>query len=132
MSENNLLKATSVLAVVLMSLHVADDIVRGFEDGGPENLAAIPIFVVWLYGTLLLGERRSGLIIMLLGNGMGAFVPVLHFQAAGGVAGRGIAESSGALFWVWTLLALGVCATFAFVLAARALWRSSRPITAST
>jgi hypothetical protein len=36
--------------------------------------------------------------------------------------GSNIANSSGAFFFVWTLIALGVTALFSFILAARGLW----------
>ena len=79
------------------------------------------ILVVWLYGTLVLGERRSGYIIMLLGSIGGLGVLVIHMRGAGLVGGR-IANSSGVFFWVWTLIALGVTSTFSAILSARGLW----------
>ena len=121
MKQSVLLTTASLLTLLFVTLHVADDIVRGFEKGGPSNLLAVPIVVIWLYGTLVLAGRRSGYVIVFLGSLLGAYVPVLHFKAAGGVAGHGIAASSGALFWVWTLLAIGVCAVFSFILSAHAL-----------
>lgn len=131
MKQSNLLKISSLLSVLFMTFHLADDIVRGMEKGEVGNLLAVPIFVTWLYGTLVLAEKRSGYIIMLLGSFLGAFVPVIHFKAAGGVAGGGIAASSGAFFWVWTLVALGVTSVFAFILSAHGLWNSFRPRTSS-
>jgi hypothetical protein len=44
---------------------------------------------------------------------------------AGLVGGR-IVGSSGVFFWVWTLLALGVTATFSVILSARGLWSLQR------
>jgi len=83
------------------------------------------ILVVWLYGTLLLGERRSGHIIMLLGSILGLGVLVVHMRGAGLVGGR-IAHSSGVFFWVWTLIALGVTSTISIILSARGLWGLQR------
>src|SRR3954463_14490160 len=123
MKQSVLLTIASVLTVLLLTLHLADDIVRGFEKGGPSNLLAVPIAVIWLYGALVLAERRSGYVIVLLTSLLGAYVPYLHFKAAGGVVGRGIAASSGALFWVWTLLAIGVLALFSAILSAQELWK---------
>jgi hypothetical protein len=123
MKQSVLLTIMSVLSVLFFSLHLAHDIVRGFEGGGLWNLTAVPILVTWLYGTLVLAERRSGYVIVLLGSLLGAGVPVLHFQAAGGVVGGEIAKFSGAFFWVWTLLALGVCAVFSTILSAHGLWK---------
>jgi hypothetical protein len=126
MKENVMLTIASLLSVLLMTPHLADDIVRGFEPGGLSNLLAVPILVTWLCGTLLLSERRSGYVFGLVFSLLGAFVPVIHFRGAGGVAGGGIAESSGALFWVWTLVALGVSSAFSVILSARGLWRLRR------
>jgi hypothetical protein len=123
MKQSVLLTITSVLTLLLLTLHLADDIVRGFEKGVPSNLLAVPIAVIWLYGTLVLAERRSGYIIVLLGSLLGAYVPVVHFRLAGGAVGRGIATSSGALLWVWTLLAIGVLAVFSVILSAQGLWK---------
>jgi hypothetical protein len=126
MKQSVLLTIVSVLTILFLTLHLADDIVRGFEPGRPSNLFAVPIAVIWLYGTLVLAERRSGYVIILLGSLLGAFVPVIHFQAAAGVAGGRIANSSGAFFFVWTLLAIGVCAVFSFILSAHGLWKLQR------
>ncbi len=125
MKQSAMLTIASVLSILLMTLHLADDIVRGFEEGGPANLLAVPILVVWLYGALVLAERRSGYVIVLLASLLAAYVPVLHFRAPGGVAGGGIAEAGGAFFWVWTLVALGVSSVFSVILAAQGLWRLS-------
>ncbi len=126
MKQSVLLTIASSLSILLFSLHVADDIVRGFEKGELWNLSAVLIFATWLYATLVLAGRRSGYIIVLLASLLGVAPPVLHFNAAGGVAGGEIATSSGALFWVWTLLALGVCAVFSVILSAHGLWKLQR------
>jgi hypothetical protein len=126
MKQNVMLTTSSLLSILFMTLHLADDIVRGFEKGGPWNLLAVPILVTWLYGTLVLAERRSGYVIVFLASLLGAFVPVIHFQAAGGIAGGEIAKAGGAFFWVWTLLALGVSGAFSAILSAQGLWRLQR------
>lgn len=126
MKNNLLLTVASLLSILLLTFHLADDIVRGFEKGGLSNLIAVPITVLWLYGTLVLAERRSGYVIVLLGSLLGAFVPVVHFRAAAGVAGGRIANSSGAFFFVWTLLAIGVCSVFSIILSAHGLWKLRR------
>jgi hypothetical protein len=79
------------------------------------------MLVVWLYGTVVLAERRSGYIIILLGSILGSGVPVVHMIGKGLVGGR-IANSSGIFFWVWTLMTLQVTAIFSLILSARALW----------
>jgi hypothetical protein len=115
------LTITSLLSILFTAFHLADDIVRGIEPGGVNILVGVLILVVWLYGTLVLAERRSGHVILLLGSLGGSAVPVIHMMGAGLVGGR-IANSSGVFFWVWTLIALGVTATFSVILSARGLW----------
>jgi hypothetical protein len=121
MKDSLKLTITSLLAILLMSFHIADDIVRGFEPGGFKNIQTILTIFVSFYGTLALRGRRSGYIIMLLGSMLGCLVSVAHMRGAGLVGGR-IANSSGKFFWVWTVLALGVTALFSVVLSARGLW----------
>jgi hypothetical protein len=123
MKQSVILTVASMLMIILSSLHLADDIVLGFEKGRPSDLVVVPMMVLLLYGTLVLAERRSGYVIILLGSLLGAYVPVLHFSGAAGVAGGRVANSSGAFFFVWTLLALGVCAVFSAILSAHGLWK---------
>jgi hypothetical protein len=115
-----MLTIASLLSILFLTFHLADDIVRGMEPGTLSNLTAVPILVVWLYGTLVLPERRSGYVIILLGSLLGLVVPIIHMKGAG--VGGAIAKSSGAFFFVWTLLALGVTALFSVILSARGLW----------
>jgi len=115
------LTITSLLSILLFAFHWADDVVRGISPGGVSGLFGVLILVVWLYATLVLGERRSAYVIMLLGSLGGLGVLVLHMRGAGLVGGR-IANSSGVFFWVWTLIALGVTSTFSAILSARGLW----------
>ena len=123
MKESTILTITSLLTILLASFHVTDDIARGLEPARPSNLVLVPILVVWLYASLLLAERRSGYVILLLGSLLGALIPVLHFQ--GKRIGE-IAASSGGFFFIWTLLATGVTALFSAVLSVRGLWRLRR------
>ena len=123
------LTVTSVLSILLFTFHFADDIVRGIEPGGVGNYNGVLILGVWLYATLMLGERRWAHVIVLVGSIGGAGVPYLHMMGSG-LVGPGIVNSGGVLFfWVWTLLALGVTASVSVVLAARGLWslRRRRP-----
>jgi hypothetical protein len=121
MKDTATLSITSLLSIVLFAFHWADDIVRGFATGGVYGLGGTLILVVWLYGTLVLAERRLGHVIMLLGSIGGLGVLIFHMSGAGLVGGR-IAHSSGILFWVWTLIALGVTSTISIILSARGLW----------
>ena len=120
MKSSVMLTVTSLLSILLLSLHIAEDIVLGFARGGLENLFGIAILVIYLCGTLLLSHRRSGPIIVLLGSLLAAGVPVIHMTGAG----VGVKRSAGAFFFVWTLYALGVSGTFGVILSARALRRA--------
>ncbi len=121
MKRNVTLTITSLLAMLFFVFHWADDIVREFAPRRVSGLGGVLILVVWLYGTLVLADRRSGHVIMLLGS-LGALgVLALHMSGAGLVGGR-IVNSSGIFFWVWTLLALGVTGAFSAILSALGLW----------
>ena len=78
----------------------------------------------------MLGGRRAGYIIIFLGSALALVVPVLHMKGARGVIGGDIGTSSQAFLFVWTILALGITATFSVILSASALlslpWRRSR------
>ena len=80
MKHNLTLIITSALSILLVTFHLTDDIVRGMEPGKLLDLIAVPILVVWLYGTLVLAERRSGYVIILLGSLLGLVVPVVHMM----------------------------------------------------
>jgi hypothetical protein len=123
MKHNVMLTIASLLSILFSTFHLTDDIIRGMEKGGASNLVAVPILVVWLYGTLVLAERRSGYIIILLGSLLASGMPVIHMRGAGVGA---IAKSSGAFFFVWTLLALGVTGLFSVILSVRGLWSLQR------
>jgi hypothetical protein len=129
MKHNVLLIITSLLSILFFTFHLAGDIVRGFEKGGLSNLTAVPIFAVWLYGTLVLAERRSGYVIILLGSLLSLAVPILHMKGKGIGVASGIANSSGGFFFVWTIIVLGVTALFSVILSVRGLWsmKKSQP-----
>ncbi|MFN2548350.1 MAG: hypothetical protein ABR567_13035 [Myxococcales bacterium] len=122
MNQKVTLIITSLLSMLLLTFHLADDITRGFEKGGLSNLTAVPIVVVWLCGTLVLAERRSGYVIILLASLLGLAVPVIHMKGKG--IGE-IARSSGGFFFAWTILAIGVTALFSVILCVLGLWRTS-------
>ena len=127
MKPSIMLSVTSRVSIVLLSLHIAEDIVLGFANGGLTNLVGIGILVVYLCGTLLLNDRRSGLVIVLLGSIIAAGMPVIHMTGAG----LGVKRSAGAFFFVWTLYALGVTGAFGVILTLRAL-RGARALQSPT
>ena len=125
MKHDTTLTITSTLAPILFALHWADEITRGMEKAQVANLPGVAIIVVWLIGPLVLGPRRSGYIIMLIGGILGLGVLVLH-MTGGGLTGGRIANTSGIFFWVLTALALGVTSALSAILAAKGLWSLRR------
>jgi hypothetical protein len=120
--NNVMLTIASLLSILLMSFHHADDVVRGMAPGKFSNLIPIVFLAVWLYGTsLALAKRRAGYVIILVLSILGSGIPVLHMTGSGLVGGD-IANSSGAFFFVWTLIAFGVTTLFSVILSARELW----------
>lgn len=119
MRRNAILVIASLLSILLMSIHMADDIVRGMEPGTLFDLVIVPILAVWLYAALVLIERRSGLVIILVESLLALVVPVIHMKGAG--VGGAIARSSGGFFFIWILIGLAVAALFSAMLAARGL-----------
>ena len=124
MKQTVMLTIASLLSILLLTLHITDDIVRGISKAEPSNTALL-VLVVFLYGTLVLAERRSGHVIMLLVGLFAAAMPVLHMR---GAHYGEIARSSGGFFFVWTLWALGGLGGLTFVLSVQGLW-SLRPPT---
>ena len=118
MKHNNLLTIASLLSILLLTLHITDDIVRGISRAQPSNIA-LAVLVVLLYGTLVLAERRPGYVIMLLVGLFAAGMPVIHMR---GAHYGDIAKSTGGFFFVWTLWTLGGLGGLTFILAARGLW----------
>jgi H+/gluconate symporter-like permease len=125
MKQNLTLPITSLLAILFMTLHLTSDVLRaraGTPEAGGSTLIAVPILVVWLYGTLVLAGRRSGHVIMLVGSLLAVVVPVVHVMPAGGVFHGVLAKSNGDFVFVWTLHALALTGMFSLVLAVRGLW----------
>src|SRR5919205_865775 len=114
MKNSVMLTITSLLSILLLTLHVTDDIVRGISKAEPAN-TALAVLVLLLYGTLVLGERRSGHVIMLLVGLFAAGMPVIHMR---GAHYSEIARSTGGFFFVWTLWALGAVGGVTVILSA--------------
>jgi hypothetical protein len=93
--QNAILVVTSLFSILLLTLHITDDIVRGISKAESSNTALI-VLVVLLYGTLVLAERRSGHVIMLLVGLFAAVMPVMHMR---GAHYGEIAKSTGGFFF---------------------------------
>ena len=131
MKQTDMLTTASLLTILFMTFHLTGDILFRMAPAGLVNLFVVFIFVVQLYGTLVLGGRRAGYIIIFLGSVLGLVIPVVHMKGTRGVIGGDIGNSGQAFFFVWILLALGITSAFSIILSARALlslpWRRSRP-----
>ena len=126
MKKSILLTISSLLSVLFLSFHHADDVTRGFAPGKFSNLVPIFVFAFWLWvTTLVLAERRAGYILILILTLLTSGVPVIHMTGAGMAGGR-IANSHGAFFFVWTLIMIGAINLFCVLLAAQELWRLRR------
>jgi len=118
MKQLDLLSWTSVLSVILLALHISQDIVFGFDRAGLNHLTGVAILLVVLCGAVLLRERLLGKVIMLLGGAMALGMLPLHMR--NGMHPEFL-EKSGALFFVWNLYVLGVLGAFTVILAVLAL-----------
>ena len=121
MKESVMLTIASLLSLLLLTLHITDDIVRGISKAESSN-TALAVLVMLLYGTLVLAERRSGYIITLLGGLFALLVPLAHMRGKGVGVTSSLAHSSGHFFFVWTLFAIGVTGLFSVILSAQELW----------
>ena len=118
MKQNHLLSVISILSVPLLALHISQDIVFGLDRAGLNHLVGVAILLVIVCGAVLLRERASGEVIMLLGGLMAAGMLPLHMR--NGLRPEFL-EKSGALLFIWTLYVLGVAGAFSVILAVRAL-----------
>lgn len=118
MKHNDLLSWTSIISVLLLALHISQDIVFGFDRAGLNHLVGVAILLVVVCGAVLLRERVSGKVIMLLGGVVAVGMLPLHMRH--GMRPEFLAKS-GALLFIWTLYVLGVIGALSVILAIQAL-----------
>jgi hypothetical protein len=121
-AENVQLKVASLLGILLFTIHLTDDIIRGMSPGTLMDVNGILIMVLWLYGTLMLAGRRSGYILTLLGGLFAFAMPLIHMRGLGVGVGTKTAEYAAGFRFIWVLLAIGVTGAFSFLLSVRGLW----------
>lgn len=114
MKPSAMLTIASLLSLLLIMFHLTGDVLLQ-ADGAVKFPIPVIVFVVWLYGTLMLSDRLSGYIIMLLGGLIAAAMIVVHSRS-------GVVHKSGGFFFVWTLFALSATGWFTAILSARGLW----------
>jgi hypothetical protein len=124
MKHSTMLTIASLLTILFLIFHMTDDFLRegGLAMRGTWNLIAVLILFVLLYGALVLAERKSGYIIMLIGGLAGLGMPIIHMALARNVIANELARARGDYLFVWMLLALGVTGLFSLVLSVRCLW----------
>jgi hypothetical protein len=114
MKPSVMLTVASLLSLLLVTLHLTDDVLLQAE-GAVKYPIPVLIFAVWLYGTLMLSDRVPGYVIMLLGGLVAAGMIVLHSKG-------GVVHKDGGFFFVWTMFALSATGWFTVILSARGLW----------
>ena len=105
MKQRDLLTVLSVLAIVLVAMHIADDYVHGFDRNVVNNPYGMLILAVWSSGVLLVRDRLIGRIVILLGGLLAIVVPIMHLNGRG--YGDEFLKTEGALRFIWTLYMLG-------------------------
>lgn len=118
MKHNVALTVASLLSLLFLMFHLTHDVIRQAE-GSVTYPIPVFVFALWLYGTLMLSDRASGYVIMLLGGLFGAAMIIVHSK--GIVVGK-----SGGFFFVWTLFALSTTGWVTMILSARGLWTRIR------
>jgi hypothetical protein len=114
------LTIVSLLTIILLPFHIAGDVALGLDKGGSGVVfIGLPVLLAVACGTLLLGERRSGHIIMFVGGLVALGMPIIHRNNGFTPV---IGKSPGGLFFIWILMALGVTGGLAMILSARGLW----------
>src|ERR1035437_3758411 len=83
MKQNSMLTIASLVSLLLLTLHLTDDVVRGMFPGGIAILYAALVAGALLYAMLVLAERRSGQVIMLIVSLIAVAMPVLHTRGGG-------------------------------------------------
>jgi hypothetical protein len=118
--KRNTLTIASLLSIILVPFHVGGDVVLGLDRGGPGLVfIVVPILLLLACGTFVLAEQKSGYVIMLLGGLVALAMPIIHRN--NGFTPK-VGQSPGGLFFMWTLMALGVTGGLAVILSVRGLW----------
>jgi len=115
--QKDLVTVLSLLAIVLVAMHFADDYVHGFDRRVVDNPYAILILVAWSSGVLLLRDHLIGRIIILVGGLVAIVIPVVHLN--GKAYGDEFLRTDGALRFIWTLYILGTIGAVILIAAIR-------------
>ena len=117
LKQRDLLTVLSLLAVVLVAMHIADDYVHGFDRGVVNNPYGILILGAWSSCVLLLRDHQIGRVVILLGGLVTLVVPIMHLNGRG--YGDEFLKADGALRFIWTLYLLGTIGVVIVIAAIR-------------
>ena len=116
----NTLTIASLLSIILLPFHVGGDVALGLDKGGSGLVfVVVPILLLVACGALLLADRISGHVIMFFGGLVALGMPIIHRN--NGFTPT-VAKAPGGVFFIWTLVALGVTGGLAIILSVRGLW----------
>lgn len=131
MKRDLALIVTSLLSTLLLTFHLTQDTLyarAGTDEALGSTLVAAPVLALFLYGALVLAERRLGYLIMLVESLAALGMPIIHLSGPMGALTRPgravngeVGTSAGAFLFFWTLMALGVTGTFALLRSLRGL-----------
>src|SRR5262247_1955045 len=82
MATGRLLTVTSLLSLILLTLHVSDDIARGISSLNFASMIAVLVAAMLLYSTLTGEGRRAGAVSGFLIGLFALGMPGLHFRGA--------------------------------------------------
>ncbi len=125
MKPSGLLKGTTLITALFLTIHVADDIARGIDTIGLHSLIAMLVLGLWLFGTLVLSGRLWGYVLQLLLALLGLGVVFIHLK---GTHMSQIAVSSGGVLFVWVLFALGTTSFLSVLLVVQGLMSSRKTV----
>jgi len=116
----NTLTIASLLSIILLPFHVGGDVALGLDKGGSGLVfVVVPILLLVACGALLLADRISGHVIMFFGGLVALGMPIIHRN--NGFTPT-VAQAPGGVFFIWSLVALGVTGGLAIILSVRGLW----------
>ena len=118
MKRSVMLTIASLLSILFLIFHLTGDFARGLEPVRPWVLIALPVVGGWLYAALVIGEKRAGYFVNLLGGIFALLMPVLHMSREW--PATSIAKP-GTFFFIFTLLTLGVLGVFCILFSLRGL-----------
>ena len=117
MKQKDLLTVLSLLAIVLVAMHIADDYVHGFDRRVVDNPYGMLILCAWSSGVLVLRDHQIGRVVILLGGLVAIVVSILHLNGRG--YGDEFLKTDGALRFIWTLYMLGPIGAVILIVAIR-------------